>query len=189
MNVEAVEPESARNVGPRRSRRKFKRMGYILIPLVLILAAIGGLAIATRRKAVDPTAWHVDPLTSTGTGNPNWYRMVPADAQVTRDPKRDAVPPTFSVSAGELAAAFDSVALADDRVEVLAGSASAGFVTYVQRSLLFGFPDFISVRFIDLPSGGSTLGIFSRARDGKSDLDVNQKRVNRWVEQTEARVG
>lgn len=163
-------------------------MAYVLVPLALVAALVVGLSIATRRKAIDPAAWHVDPLTSTGTGNPNWYRMVPGDADVDRDPKRDAVPPTFRVSAAELAAAFDAVATADDRVEVIAGSASAGFVTYMQRSLLFGFPDFISVKFIDLEGGGSTLGIFSRARDGKSDLDVNKKRVIRWVEQTRARV-
>jgi uncharacterized protein (DUF1499 family) len=114
--------------------------------------------------------------------------MVPSDAQVDRDPKRDAVPPTFRVSAAELGAAFDAVARSDDRVEVIAGSASDGFVTYMQRSFLFGFPDFISVRFIDLEGGESTLGIFSRARDGKGDLDVNKKRVLRWVEQTQARV-
>ena len=76
----------------------------------------------------------------------------------------------------------------DARVEVIAGSAAAGFVTYVQRSQLFGFPDFISVKFIDLPSGGSTIAVFSRARDGKSDLDVNKKRVTRWVEQTQSRI-
>jgi uncharacterized protein (DUF1499 family) len=163
-------------------------MVFVIAPLVVILALVGGAAIATRRKAVDPARWHVDPLTSTGTGNPNWYRMVPVDAQVDRDPKRDAVPPTFSVSAAELAAAFDSVAKADDRVEVIAGSAAEGFVTYMQRSALFGFPDFISVTFVALPDSGSTLAIYSRARDGKSDLDVNKKRVIRWVEATQAKL-
>jgi uncharacterized protein (DUF1499 family) len=177
------------NVGQGRRRRNFRVMPFLLVPLAIVLALVVGLSIATRRKVVDPAAWHVDPLTSTGTGNPNWYRMVPIDAQVDRDPNRDALAPTFSVSAAALASAFDAVAKAEDRVEVIAGSAADGFVTYMQRSLLFGFPDFVSVTFIDLPDGGSTLGIFSRARDGKSDLDVNKKRVTRWIDATQARLG
>ena len=163
-------------------------MRFVLIAVAILVVLAVVAAVMTRRKAIDPAAWHVDPLTSMGTGNPNWYRMVPADAQVDRDPKRDAAPPTFQASAAEVGAAFDAVATSEARVEVIAGSAAAGFVTYVQRSQLFGFPDFISVKFIDLPSGGSTIAVFSRARDGKSDLDVNKKRVTRWVEQTQSRI-
>lgn len=130
----------------------------------------------------EPAEWHADPLTAESTGKPNWYRLVPDDASVDRDPKRDGHPPTFDVSAGELGAAFDAVATSDDRVEVLAGSAAAGHVTYVQRSAVFAFPDYISTRFIENPDGGSTLAVYSRARFGRSDLGVNEKRVARWVD-------
>lgn len=161
-------------------------MVYLIVLLAIILVLVAGIAIATRRKAVDPAAWHVDPMTASDTGKPNWYRLVPEDAQVDRDQKRDGQPPTFTASASAVGAAFDAVAKADARVEVLAGSAADGFVTYMQRSAIFGFPDFISVRFIDLPAGGSTLAIYSRARDGQGDMGVNEKRVKRWVAETTA---
>ena len=95
----------------------------------------------------------------------------------------------FPVPVAELAAAFDGVALGDDRVEVLAGAASDGFVTYVQRSAFFAFPDYVSVRFLEADDGASTLAVFSRSRYGKSDLGVNEKRVKKWLEQLASAVG
>jgi len=155
-------------------------MLFILIP-VLVLAVVGtGASIGIRSAEVKPSDWHVDPTTAPSTGNPNWYRLTPDSAPADRDAERDGSAPVFDVDTAKLAAAFDAVALGDDRVEVLAGSAADGYVTYVQRSALFGFPDFVSVKFVDV-DGGSSLSIFSRSKYGKSDLNVNEKRVTRWM--------
>ena len=56
-------------------------------------------------------------------------------------------------------------------------------MTYVQTSGLFGFPDYVSVKFIEIDAANSTLAIFSRSRLGKSDLGVNKKRVEAWLGQ------
>lgn len=160
-------------------------MIFVLIPVVLVAVLAAGLAAFTRTADVNADDWHVDPTTAPPTGNPNWYRLTPDSAPADRDAERDGSAPVFEVDAAALSAAFDAVALGDARVEVIAGSAADGFVTYMQRSALFGFPDFVSVKFVDVP-GGSSLAIFSRARDGKSDLGVNEKRVTRWVAATTA---
>lgn len=156
----------------------------ILIAIVLIVVVIAGISVGVRRAGDDPAEWHIDPMSSPTSSKPNWYRLVPADADVDRDPDRDGVPPDFDVGATVLSAAFDRVAQGEGRVEVLTGLASHGFVTYVQRSAFFGFPDYISVRFIDIPGGRSTIAIISRARYGQSDLGVNEKRVARWTDGT-----
>jgi uncharacterized protein (DUF1499 family) len=156
----------------------------VVLGVLCVLALIAGIAI--RRAGNDLAVWHIDPLTSTTTGNPNWYRLVPEDAQVDRDSTRDGEAPTYVQSKDEVARAFDTFVRSESNVEVLAGAASDGFVTYIQRSTLFGFPDYVSVKFIDLPDGGSTIAIFSRARYGRSDFDVNEKRVNRWIDGTTA---
>lgn len=174
---------------PRRRRRSLRVMLFVLLPLALIASISAGISIGVRRSDVEAGKWHVDPTAAAPTANPNWYRVTPDSAPADRDSERDASAPVFHVPVAELAAAFDAVAMADDRVEVLAGSATDGFVTYVQRSAVFAFPDYVSVTFADVETGGSSLAIFSRARYGRSDLGVNQKRVERWVATTEQRLG
>ena len=156
----------------------------VLAPVLVVVAVIALAANRFRHVASDPAQWHVDPATSQTPSKPNWYRLVPADSGVDRDPDRDGHPPVFAVDAVTLASAFDRAVKKEERVEILAGSAADGFVTYIQRSALFGFPDYVSVRFIDLDAEGSTLAIFSRARYGHSDLGVNEKRVARWIDAT-----
>ncbi len=190
LDVEIAELDPTESDAPRQRRRSVRIMLLVLglIAVAIPLAAVGA-GIAVRQAGDDPAQWHIDPLTSTGTGNPNWYRVVPDDAPVDRDPKRDGTAVVYTQSAADGGAAFDGVARADERVEVLAGSAADGFVTYIQRSRLFAFPDYISVKFIDLPEGGSTIAVYSRARYGRSDLDVNQKRVERWLAATRDALG
>ena len=53
----------------------------------------------------------------------------------------------------------------------------------MQTSSLFGFPDYVSVKFIEIDAANSTLAIFSRSRLGQSDLGVNKKRVEAWLGQ------
>lgn len=163
-------------------------MIFVLVPFLAVLVAGVGIRLGMERGKDDPAVWHVDPLTSPNPKTPNWYRMVPTDATVDRHTERDAHPPTFDVSAAELGAALDAVATSEDNVDVVGGSIAEGHITYVQRSKLMQFPDYVSVRLIDLPDGGSTMGIFSRARYGSKDFDVNQKRVERWVEATQQRL-
>ena len=76
--------------------------------------------------------------------------------------------------------AFDAAVLAQPRVERIAGDPSEGFMTYRQRSLVFGFPDYVSVRTLPA-AGGSTLAIWSRSRYGRSDFGVNAERVSTWL--------
>jgi uncharacterized protein (DUF1499 family) len=93
------------------------------------------------------------------------------------------VAPAFDKSAQDLAAAFDRVAREGGRVDVVSGSPEDGLVTYVQSSALFAFPDYISVKFIEINSDTSTLAVFSRSRLGKNDLGVNKKRITAWLKQ------
>lgn len=74
-------------------------------------------------------------------------------------------------------AKLDTIAQATPRTQVLAGSASEGFVTYITRSAGFGFPDYATVRL-----DGETIKIHSRLRFGRSDLGVNGKRIKAWID-------
>jgi uncharacterized protein (DUF1499 family) len=154
--------------------------GAMKIVLVIIgIVALDLVAIAVIMRFLKHPAdrWHVDPMTAPTPATPNSYRLAPDGAPAGTD----GVAPTFAVSAASLAGTFDRVARAEARVEIVAGSTEERHVTYVQRSAVFAFPDYVSVAFRDLDDGRSTLAVFSRARIGKSDLGVNKKRVDRWL--------
>jgi uncharacterized protein (DUF1499 family) len=119
-------------------------------------------------------------MTVEGAGRPNEYRVAPPEAAVAANPA-----PVFDATPAELAIAFDRVAMAAPRTRRLAGDPADGFTTYVQRSALFGWPDYISVRAVPV-EGGSTLAIWSRSRYGYSDLGVNAERVEAWLSRLEA---
>lgn len=157
---------------------------FPIIVLALLVALFGGLMAYSRSLSHDAATWHVDPLTAPKPSTPNSYRVGP---EGTTEP--DDASPRFNVDAAALGAAFDTVAMNENAVERLAGSPSEGWVTYVQRSTLFGFPDYISVRFIDVDGGGSTLAVFSRSRLGQSDLGVNEKRVKDWLAKLTTAIG
>lgn len=146
----------------------------ILLFVALALAAVGlFLAVYVRLAPLDPAVWHVDPAAARRTGTPN-------DVLVAEG--GDRPPVVTAESPADVMARMDAVAMAAPRVRRLAGSPEEGFVTYVQRSRLMGFPDAISVRVT--PEGaGSQVTIYGRSRFGRSDLGVNRARVDRWLEE------
>ncbi|MEH6524532.1 MAG: DUF1499 domain-containing protein [Sneathiella sp.] len=112
---------------------------------------------------------------------PNSYLMCPADYCLY--PAKD-ISPEFEMSAQKLAQMFEKVVLAQERTEKLSESDNQGEIQidFVQYSALIGYPDTITVRFIELPDGRSTLAVFSRAHYGYRDFNVNENRIKAWIE-------
>lgn len=145
-----------------------------LVVILTVLAA--AFAVFLRVAPSDPVRWHVDPVTAASPGFPGAVLMRPGG---------DPDSPRFDMAPAALMAAFDRVALDAPRVAVLAGSVDDLHVTYVARSALFGFPDYISVRA--LPDGdGARLAVFSRLRFGYDDMGVNAARLENWLAQVRA---
>ncbi len=138
----------------------------------IILALIVAMVLWVRVAPSDATQWHVDPETVEKGARPNQYLM--RDGQDT-----DSM--IFDMEPADLAAKFDQIALAQPKVSVLAGRAEDGHVTYVQRTNLMAYPDYISVKITAENGGKSRLSIYSRSRFGRSDLGVNKARVKAWI--------
>lgn len=147
-----------------------------LLGIVAVLTVAFGIFV--RVAPSDAVRWHVDPVTVTEPGFPGAVLMRPDAA--------DRPGPVFAVPADVLMAAFDRVARDTPRVTVLAGSVADGHVTYVARSALFGFPDYVSVRTLPDGDGGSRLAVFSRLRFGYDDLGVNARRLDDLLARTGA---
>jgi len=152
-----------------------KFLGYVFLVLLLLVA---GALLFVRFVSHDPAQWHVDPLTAPTPATPNSWRVAPPGqspgAAGTQSPVYRATP-------AELMAAFDRIATAQPETERLAGTPEVGFITYVQRTPLVKYPDYISVKAVDLGEGMSALAILSRSRFGRSDMGVNKARITEWL--------
>ncbi len=143
------------------------------LAIFLFLVVLIGFLAYVRLAPSDPDFWHVDPLNAKKGRKKNVFIQRPDEGKYPS--------PEFTLDVQTLAQRFDDFALADENVSRLAGSPKEGFVTYVARSQMMRYPDYISVRFIDLGQGRATTAIYSRARFGYSDRGVNRRRAMGWL--------
>lgn len=151
----------------------------MLIGGLVVCAAIAGAAYI-RLAPSDPARWHVDPFTVEKPAFPGYALVRPTDGGATS--------PVFRVPADRLMAEIDAIAMSEPRVTRLAGSVAEGHVTYVARSEVMGFPDYISVRVLPVDDGAAQLAALSRLRFGYDDFGVNRTRLEGWLAALTARL-
>lgn len=95
--------------------------------------------------------------------------------------KADVPAPVFTLAAEELYARIQPALAQEPRLELVAKEPGRGVFRYVQRSLVFRFPDTINVQVVALPDGRSTVLLYSRSQIGRGDLGVNRARIERWI--------
>ena len=125
-------------------------------------------AVAFRVMPVDAARYHIRPALAVPLSTPNFVLMVGDEALV--------LPRNLADVAADVA-----LKAASDGAVLLAGQPEDGFVTYVYRSRLIGFPDALSLTLDPTDEGGTRVQIFSRSRFGYGDLGVNAARVADWV--------
>jgi uncharacterized protein (DUF1499 family) len=101
-------------------------------------------------------------------------------------PARSNYPPYFDVSADDLEKAFDVVALRQPRISAIANDESTHRREYVQRALIFRWPDVITFQAIPISEGKSTVAVHSYSIYGAGDLGVNAARVTSWLSELES---
>lgn len=77
-------------------------------------------------------------------------------------------------------AALDGIITATPRTKRLRGSVDDGRITYVTRSVIWGFPDYTTAA---VGPNNASLVIYGRLRFGKADLGVNRARITGWLAQ------
>lgn len=131
----------------------------------LILAALVAFAAYVRLAPSDPARWHVAPVTEG-----------PAGAVVAGNGWASLLLAPEAGAPADLLARLDAVALASPRTVRLAGTVAEGRITWITRSKLWGFPDYITAE--SRPDG---LHIHARVRFGGGDLGVNAARLRAWL--------
>ena len=144
-------------------------LGYIVLVLIGLMVAF---AVYVRLAPSVPAAWHVDPAAATDPGAKG-VLLIPDAA--------GGGAPVYDLPMEDIMAAFDRFAMAQPRVTRLVGSVAEGRITYIARSRLWGFPDYITVEALPLGADRSTLAILSRLRFGGSDTGVNARRMAAWL--------
>ncbi|WP_111734184.1 DUF1499 domain-containing protein [Roseovarius amoyensis] len=125
---------------------------------LVALAGLIGVALYIRLAPSDAGRWHRMPEAVTaGDTAGGALRVIEADeADFSR---------------------LHDIILRTARTRVLAGSTDAGMITFVTRSRVFGFPDYTTLRHRD-----GRIEIWGRLRFGRSDLGVNARRIDGWLQ-------
>lgn len=122
-----------------------------------------------RLAPSDPARWHIALAVD-----------APADCEAKKQRGSATAACIRPEPAADLLARLDAIALATPRTTRLAGSPETGRITWISRSLLWGFPDYTTAQATPLPEG-TRLDLYARLRFGGDDMGVNLARLTGWL--------
>lgn len=139
------------------------------LALLLVLINLGGMAYI-RLAPSEPSQWNTDPPAFAGQvpAGPDGVTTVPLGARARLDLPGE--------TPAEALARLDAIALATPRTQRLAGSPDAGRITWITRSLIFGFPDYTTAT-----ATADGIDLYARERFGRYDFGVNAARLREWT--------
>ncbi len=150
-------------------------LSWKTLTLVVILAALALMAYI-RLAPSDPKAWHI--AIANGDAIPQGT-CTDHIALVAKGARAACILPLTPAAVLDK---LEAIALTSPRTLHLAGSAAEGRITWVSRSFLMGYPDYITAE-VTQTARGTRLDIFSRQRFGEADLGVNAARLKDWLAQ------
>lgn len=136
--------------------------------VLVILILVSGL-FYIRLAPDDIIAVHVPP--PVGAATPEKPIVSSDGALFVRD---------FRADPATVMSKMEQIALATPRTKKIAGDVEEKLITLVTRSLVFGFPDYTTVRTVP-KAQGTRLVIMGRLRFGRSDFGVNETRIRSWL--------
>jgi uncharacterized protein (DUF1499 family) len=120
----------------------------------------------------------IDFATLVRPSTPNSYLVCPKGLCTAPLDEESSV---YGISAGQFFELVHATLLAQPRAQVAQNQPELRRLVLIQRSLVFRFPDTITVQVFAQPDGRSTLAMYSRSNYGRSDLGVNRRRVRHWL--------
>jgi uncharacterized protein (DUF1499 family) len=161
----------------RRLATTIKALLALLILMALLVAVMGReKSLEVVFGAIEIRAVNFSSLML--TAKPNQFLVCPAGFCGA---KPHMISPTFAHPVDVLRQRWAVMLAAQPRIEAGAADDGAMQYDYIQRTELMRYPDSITVRFIPLADGQSTLAIYSRSHYGRSDFGVNQARIRAWL--------
>jgi uncharacterized protein (DUF1499 family) len=156
----------------------------ILASISLMLATIAvlvlGLRIYLGREAESRLAAEevIDFAARASAGRANVFAACPPNYCT---PPADMESPVFAMDWERLRAYWSELMSVQRHAGLVAWDPQRHRATYIDHSAVFRFPDIVTVEFVALGDGRSSVAIDSRSRYGKGDMGVNRRRVIAWL--------
>jgi uncharacterized protein (DUF1499 family) len=150
----------------------------LLLGLVIVIVLVGRMTSVFGSIKADP----VDFPTLKLSDKPNQFLVCPRDFCSSPPHRESAV---YRLSADALRQGWRDMIGNEPRLERIGSMDALRQEDYVQRSKWMRFPDLITVRFLPLEDGRSTLAIYSRSLVGHYDFGVNRARIESWLQKLE----
>jgi uncharacterized protein (DUF1499 family) len=146
-----------------------------------LLAALVAFAAYVRLAPSDPARWHVGPDTLMPATSGHLLSVLGTQPEIVTT--MNSAGARFEVQGPprSILARLDEIALATPRTVRLAGSPEKGIITWVTRSAILGFPDYVTAEGSVSDVATSEVTIVSRSRFGRSDFGVNAARLKDWL--------
>jgi uncharacterized protein (DUF1499 family) len=116
---------------------------------------------------------------------PNYYLIYPKAGHRLSEHvlvgSRIAHAPIFNMPLIQLSQCFHAMMEAQARTTLIATDELLCQSAYIQRSLIFKFPDVIQVKLLALDNDRSSLYLFSYSLYGYYDFSVNKHRVEKYL--------
>ena len=141
--------------------------------LTLPVLAFAAFALWVRLAPSDPAQWDI-PVTNTTPATPG-----PCADKVVAVPKGARATCLLASDPQSVLTTLATQARAAES-DVLAGTPATGRMTWISRSRLMGYPDYITAE-VTPTAGGTRLDILSRQRFGSQDMGVNAARLRLWL--------
>lgn len=112
--------------------------------------------------------------------SPNYFLMCPTDLCATQ--RREKRPShLYPVSQKALSEVLQRIMAMEPRTELIYQAPGMGTFTYIQRSFLFRFPDYLYIQIYEVTENISTIAIYRRSKYGFFDFNVNKNRSLRLI--------
>lgn len=171
----------------RVRRGRWILLSVLTVVGVLALAALSLRLYLGREAEARLAASEIIDFAARGSvGRSNVFAICP-DGFCT--PAADLASPVFAVPWERLREVWHEIIAAQQNVVRVASERDGRRLVYIQRSPFFRFPDIVTVEFVPLGAQQSSIAIDSRSRYGRSDFDVNRRRVTQWVALLEQMIG
>lgn len=110
--------------------------------------------------------------------SPNEYIITPNDFGSATP---HSISPVYNIDANKLKGKIHDIIMGSPRVRFIGEDKPTNRLEYVQRTLIFRFPDVVTVQIIPISDKQSTFAMHSYSTYGHGDLGVNKKRVKGWI--------